>query len=168
MSSQSRRSRGTIFVALGPTQEVLHGECRVDGGGASRKVCEDAANVTAQRIDGATVEAVNAFVRALAPAALPPIAHILLFGSRARGDFGEESDVDVAVVLARRGGTTRMQIDREVRKQTYQARADFDFAVSPIVLWQDSLADPDSTDNPVFYRSIAREGIEWEWKRAHS
>ena len=118
-------------------------------------------------LDGLTVPAVNAFVSALVPAGLP-IVRILLFGSRARGDFVDSSDIDVAVVMTRDGGVSRMRADREMRRQTYWARADYDFTVEPVVIWQESLAAPDSTDKPQFFRNVARDAVEWSWADAHS
>ena len=119
------------------------------------------------RLDGVTVAAVNAFVSALVTGDLP-IARVLLFGSRARGDFVDSSDIDVAVVMARPGGVSRMRADREMRRRTYWARAEYDFAVEPVVIWQESLAAPDNTHKPQFFRNVARDAIEWSWADAHS
>ncbi len=119
------------------------------------------------RLDGLTVDAVNAFVTALVPADLP-IVRILLFGSRARGDFVDSSDIDVAVVMARRGDVSRIRADHEVRRRTYWARADYDFVVEPVVVWQESLAAPDKTDKPEYFRNVARDGVDWSWGDAHA
>ena len=114
-------------------------------------------------MDERTVKAIDAFVSALPPACLPPAARVLLYGSRARGDFLPESDADLAVVLpGEPPKKMRMQFDFEMRDTTYGARAAFGFLVSPIIIWEESLAHPNSTDNPAFYKNVLRDGIEWE------
>ena len=47
-----------------------------------------------------TRTAVNSFVEHLAPVGLPGISRLLVYGSRARGDYQADSDVDIAVVFA--------------------------------------------------------------------
>ena len=107
--------------------------------------------------------AIDTFVSALATADIPPVARVLLYGSRARGDFEPDSDADLAVVLpGEPPKKLRLTFHSEVRDKTYQARAAFNFLVSPIVVWEQSLADPDSTNNPTFYRNVLRDSIEWE------
>ena len=59
-----------------------------------------------------------------------------------------------------------MKFDFEVRDKTYRARAAFDFLVSPMVIWEKSLAHPDSTNNPAFYKNVLRDGVEWEGQDA--
>ena len=114
-------------------------------------------------MDERTVKAIDAFVAALPPTCLPPAARVLLYGSRARGDFLPDSDADLAVVLpGEPPKKMRMKFDFEVRDQTYRARAAFDFLVSPMVIWEKSLAHPESTNNPAFYENVLRDGIEWE------
>lgn len=80
---------------------------------------------------------------------------VILFGSRARGDAGEESDVDLVVVEAEPFGPGRSRHDELVR--LYHALADFRVAADVLVYsnadvayWRDSL-------NHVLARAL-REG----------
>ena len=60
-------------------------------------------------LDQDTRTAVNSFVEHLSPVGLPGISRLLLYGSRARGDYREDSDVDIAVVFA---GAAPVSYDR--------------------------------------------------------
>ena len=80
---------------------------------------------------------------------------VILFGSRARGDAGAESDVDLVVVEAEPFGPGRSRHDELVR--LYHALADFRVAADVLVYsnadvayWRDSL-------NHVLARAL-REG----------
>ena len=99
---------------------------------------------------------------ALPAADIPPVARVLLYGSRARGDFGADSDVDVAVVVGgAQGAESWLAMEWKVRTATFDARADHGFLVSPVVVWERALAAPDQSDSPTFYRNLARDGIDW-------
>ena len=58
---------------------------------------------------------------------------MVLFGSRARGDYGDDSDVDVAIIVK---GLTR-----ELKKQVLEAVAEFEleylFPLSALVMSED-------------------------------
>ena len=116
-----------------------------------------------RQIDRTTVEAIEAFVSALSAADIPPVARVLLYGSRARGDFEAESDADVAVVICgAQGAESWLAMEWKVRTATFDARGDHGFLVSPVVVWEQSLAAPDQSDSPTFYRNLVRDGIEWD------
>ena len=51
------------------------------------------------QVDSLTVRAMDQFVARLKDADVPDVARVLLYGSRARGDAREDSDIDVAVVF---------------------------------------------------------------------
>jgi predicted nucleotidyltransferase len=84
-------------------------------------------------------EAVGRYVRALGERLGARLARAILFGSRARGEGHEESDLDVAVVV--RGP------EREVYRQVYDSAAeitmDYDFGVrlAPLLLSEETLED---------------------------
>ena len=110
----------------------------------------------------------RAYVRNLAvmdPPAAGPISRLILFGSFARGDASEESDVDVALVLA---GDAPAEDKAGVRLRTVWSLIDAEddvlqdllIDISPMVLWESELRNPDNHPNPWFLRNILAEGIE--------
>ena len=85
----------------------------------------------------------------------------LVYGSHARGDFGPDSDVDVAVVLqGGRNGITR-DVNKDMLRGTHAAARAHRFLVSPIVLWEDELSDAAESGVTGFLDNVLREAIEW-------
>ena len=89
-----------------------------------------------------TDEVVDQMVRAIVEAVDPE--QVILFGSRARGDAGEESDVDLVVVESEPFGKTRSRRLEAVR--LWRALSGFlvpkDILVysrDEVALWRDSL-----------------------------
>jgi predicted nucleotidyltransferase len=86
------------------------------------------------------------------------VDEVRLYGSRARGDFRPDSDVDLAVVLHGERGDIW---------DTVWAMSDISFdvvletgvSVSPYPLWGGDLDHPERAKNPALIRSIQREGI---------
>ena len=100
-----------------------------------------------------TDDTLDRMVRAIVAEVDPE--RVILFGSRARGDAGAESDVDLVVVEAEPFGPGRSRHDEQVR--LYHALADFRVAADVLVYsnadvayWRDSL-------NHVLARAL-REG----------
>lgn len=100
-----------------------------------------------------TDDTLDRMVRAIVAEVDPE--RVILFGSRARGDAGAESDVDLVVVEAEPFGPGRSRHDELVR--LYHALADFRVAADVLVYsnadvayWRDSL-------NHVLARAL-REG----------
>ena len=71
---------------------------------------------TPSELDLDTKRAAGSFMTHLADAKLPTISRVLLYGSRACGDYQADSDVDIAVVLAggNPGGDARVAPKRLV------------------------------------------------------
>jgi predicted nucleotidyltransferase len=87
------------------------------------------------------------------------VAEAILFGSRARGDFSPDSDADVAVLL--RGAPGRfLPTKLEMSDIAYDVLLDTGINVSPLPLWLDEWAHPESYSNPRLLANIAREGIQ--------
>jgi antitoxin ChpS len=86
------------------------------------------------------------------------IVQLILFGSRARGDYHTESDADVAVLL-------RGQPGDFVRTKLAMAGLAFDVLLEAGVLiealpvWENEWANPAGYANPDLLWNIAREGI---------
>ena len=86
------------------------------------------------------------------------VAEVRLYGSRARGDFHPDSDVDLAIVLRGPRGdiwkTTWAMSDI-----TFDVLLETGIEVSPYPLWADDLDHPERANNPALIRNIQREGI---------
>ena len=85
-----------------------------------------------------------------------PTALVYLYGSYARGDNNEDSDIDILILLEKENIT----FDDEVRIKypLYDIEIETGFIISPIVLSKtDWISRHKSTP---FYFNIEREGIE--------
>jgi antitoxin ChpS len=83
---------------------------------------------------------------------------LILFGSRARGDFTTASDADVAIVLDRlveRPYTVKCQ----VIDATYDLFLDIGIIIQPWPVCEDWLEEPQVSPYPHVVRAILREGI---------
>ena len=115
--------------------------------------------------------AVNDFVDRLRDADLPPISRVLLYGSQARGDHHEDSDIDIAVVFR---GPPPARYPRHLLHRLADLAYDvhffrnFDVYLSPRPVFEGQLRDTSSTKNPEFYRNILQDGIEWMRDESHA
>ncbi|MEW6003163.1 MAG: nucleotidyltransferase domain-containing protein [Nitrospirota bacterium] len=88
------------------------------------------------------------------------IGQVVLFGSVARGESDEESDIDILVVLKNGDNKLRDEISMAAFEITLKNNA----ILSPIVMdkktftWHKKFKDP-------FYNSIKRDGIDLWTKR---
>ena len=117
-------------------------------------------------VDPATAKAVDIFLARLPITQLPPIKRALLYGSRARGDFHEESDVDLAIVLPGARPATKSLLDLHflLADAEWNALDETELRVSAWPVWEDDLANPERTPNPDFFQNMTQEGIEWKWR----
>lgn len=84
------------------------------------------------------------------------LVRVILYGSYARGDFSEDSDVDIVALV--RGNREKLQEQLKiVWDQTYDLGLDYDVVLSPAVIpyeefkrYQEVLP---------YYRNIAIEGV---------
>ena len=86
------------------------------------------------------------------------VDEVRLYGSRARGDFGPDSDVDLAVVLhGERGDIWKTAVS--MSDITFDVLVETGIAVSALPLWGDDLDHPERATNPALIHNIQREGI---------
>ena len=115
--------------------------------------------------DALTQEAVRLYFSHLDVASLPPMSRAILYGSRARGDHRDDSDVDIMLVFAGAGPDYDTQV--QVCSAMAAAQAQVNAALPPGVEvtsfcnWADEPDnEPDVRFNPDFYRSVQDDGIE--------
>ncbi|MYK37585.1 MAG: nucleotidyltransferase domain-containing protein [Gammaproteobacteria bacterium] len=115
-------------------------------------------------VDSSTAQAMDEFIARLREADLPPVQRVLLYGSRARGDYHEESDIDIAVVFpGAPPDAYPYRLLHQLSGIAYEIVLSRrgDVYPSPRPVFEDQLADPSTAKNPEFYQSIAQDGIEW-------
>lgn len=121
---------------------------------------------TMNHVDEYTRSAVDAYVEsaigALTELQLPTLEMVVLYGSRARGDYALHSDADVALVLERTENHSSGQVLWDIGARTYSAEAQYSFLISPIVIWSQFLSTPNSSRNSFFYKNVLRDGIVWD------
>ena len=84
--------------------------------------------------------------------------HLILFGSRARGDYQADSDADVAVVLRGKVGN-RWKIKQQVIEITYPILVETGLYIQSWPIGQAELDAPDTSSNANLIKNILREGI---------
>lgn len=82
----------------------------------------------------------------------------MLFGSRTRGDYGGDSDADVAVLPS--GDHQRLLPTKlAMADEAFDILLETGIRIQPLPIWEDEWADPDHYSNPQLLKSIAREGL---------
>ena len=85
-----------------------------------------------------------------------PDARIILYGSRARGEAGPDSDIDLLVLLQQRATSRDV---RNIRDTLYDIGLTNDLVISVIVRDVEQWNSPILKATPL-YKSIRKEGIE--------
>ena len=115
-------------------------------------------------LDAVTQEAVRLFISSLDTGSLPPISRIILYGSRARGDHRDDSDVDIMLVFA--GPRPSDDTISEVCNAMADAQARANAALPPgvdvasLCTWADEPDEPDVRFNPEHYRNVLADGVD--------
>lgn len=98
---------------------------------------------------------INSFTKAIKELYGERLAKVLLYGSYARGDFHENSDIDFLVVLNDESIAVGDEI-RYISPKAHLLTLDFEIVISYLPT---TLKKLQFSNNP-FYRNIRKEGIE--------
>ena len=88
---------------------------------------------------------------------------LILFGSRARGDYHTESDADVAVILPGNPGDF-VETKLDMAGLAFDAMLETGVLIQAFPVWESEWNHPASYSNPDILQNIAREGI-MIWRR---
>ena len=94
---------------------------------------------------------------------IPPISRIILYGSCARGDSHDESDVDIAVVFHPAklpDDNERLSLLHAMGDARDECTSRILADVAPMAVWERELRRPAERPRPEFFQSIISEGIE--------
>lgn len=115
-------------------------------------------------VDLNTTNAIELFMAYLADIKLPDVSRVLLYGSRARGEHQDNSDVDLAVVLpgADPGDGTLFNLLQRLAAVSSRIMLEMErpLNVEAFIVWEDELSEPEDQYNPDFYRNVLADGIE--------
>jgi predicted nucleotidyltransferase len=125
---------------------------------AGRKAARLSANASGP-VDPRTLELVHAVKARLAGLYGARLKGVILFGSRARGNFTDASDLDLAIVLEPPVGRP-FAVKCEVIDATYDLFLDSGIIVQAWPLCEAWLDEPQASPYPHLARAILREGIE--------
>ena len=85
-----------------------------------------------------------------------PLARVILYGSRARGDAQPDSDWHILVLL---DGPVEPHRTVAIRRRIFQLELETDIVVSAMVLSHEAWDSPLSRAMP-FHANVVREGVE--------
>jgi predicted nucleotidyltransferase len=87
------------------------------------------------------------------------VARAIMFGSRARGDHGPDSDLDLAVILnGGRGDLIDVKLD--MAGIAFDVLLETGVLVQAFPIWDDDLAYPERFANPALIDHIVSDGIK--------
>lgn len=108
------------------------------------------------RVDPRTEQAARIFLQKVA--GRYDVAGAVLFGSRARGDFGRDSDADIAVLLH---GATKPRVDAalDMAAIAFDVMLETGLLFEALPIWEDEWSHPERFGNPALIENIRREGV---------
>lgn len=86
------------------------------------------------------------------------LSEVILFGSRARQDHHQNSDVDVAVLLRDQPGQ-RFNTILEIADIAFDVMLESGVLIEAIPFWEDEWLTPDTFSNPALIANIKQDGI---------
>lgn len=107
-------------------------------------------------IDAETMRAAGAFLDRISNRY--PVSRAILFGSRARGSFRPDSDVDIAVLLRGYPGQ-RVDAALDMAGIAFDVLLDTGILVEALPLWEEEWEHPEQFNNPALLENIRREGV---------
>ncbi len=84
------------------------------------------------------------------------LSRIILYGSYARGDFHQDSDIDVMILLDM-SELELKKYSQELSYMTYDFNLDYDLDIKPIVKSEEHFRK--WTENYPFYANVQKEGV---------
>jgi predicted nucleotidyltransferase len=107
-------------------------------------------------VDPKTERAVRIFLQRISQ--LYPVAGARLYGSRARSDHKRDSDTDLAVLIRGPRGNA-IGVGADMAGIAFDVLLDTEVLVSPLPIWEEEWAHPESYPNPQLLENIRRDGI---------
>jgi len=86
------------------------------------------------------------------------IRSLILFGSRARGDYHKESDADVAVILAGEPGDF-LETKLDLAGLSFDLLLETDLRIQALPVWESEWKDPAAYSNPRLLANVRRDGV---------
>lgn len=105
--------------------------------------------------DDAAARAVGLFMRRISGGF--DVKEAYLFGSRARGEASDDSDIDVAVVLGGLGNLS--ETVARFSGVAYGVFMETGVLIDAQPLWEDEWRNPGLSTNPLFVENIKRDGV---------
>lgn len=113
-------------------------------------------SLTDHPLDPGTVLAAQSFLGRIA--AKYPVRRAALFGSRARGDFSEDSDADIAVFLP--GPPDQFVATKLAMADiAYDVLLETGIRIQPLPVWEEEWMHPETYSNPDLLDNIKSEGV---------
>jgi antitoxin ChpS len=86
------------------------------------------------------------------------VVQALIFGSRARGDDRQDSDLDLAIIL-RGPRQDFIATKQDMAGLAFDVLMETSMLVQPFPLWEGDLAHPEGFTNPGLIHNIVQDGI---------
>lgn len=106
--------------------------------------------------DEEAARAISAFVRAVRSHYGERVKDIVLFGSRARGDYKPDSDADIAVILAD-GDWSIWREKMELAGIAYDPLVEYGLYIQPWPISKSEWDEPSRHRNPRFVHNVQRD-----------
>lgn len=100
------------------------------------------------------MEIVKAFCADVRKAFGDNVVSITLFGSRARGEGDDESDIDVLIIL----GESSLEIDWRISEITADYMLEYDVSLSPIIFTEEEWST-NKERGSFFVENVEKEGV---------